>query len=224
MNKLEFQLQSHIYTFKKNSQAFTRYLSDSLINQDERIIEKTYDPDIQFRLDLKILFSTENGKEEKYYNLKLPHIISNSILISSFSLFEYYFKRLANTVRIRWPKNNSYNCKWKNINYYKDTIYNITKYNYDSLNGFWGEINSARKIRNLLVHHGSTVRMDVNKKIKDQPDYRHLKNHKKINLSDETGYFTITDPSIIDDFFHNANKYLDGVYEIIQKNDFGRVE
>ncbi|MDR9409147.1 MAG: hypothetical protein RI573_09910 [Balneolaceae bacterium] len=91
------------------------------------------------------------------------------------------------------------------------------------LNGYWGEINSVRKIRNLIVHHGSTVRKDMNKIIKRQPDYKLLKNYKKINLSEETGYFTITDPSIIDDFFYNANTYLDGLYEIIRENNFGKM-
>lgn len=220
MTKLEFQVKSHIYTFKKNSQLFTKYLYNSLADQDENISEKSYDPEVQFLQDLKILFSTEDEKEEEYYRLKLPHLINNSTIISSFSLFEYYFKKLANSVRIHWPNKTSYDCKWRNIDDYQNTIYHVTKYNFDYLNGYWGEISSTRKIRNLIVHHGSTIRKDVKRNIKDQPDYQHLKCHNKINLSEETGYFTIKDSSIVDDFFDNANKYLFGIYEIFQENKF----
>jgi|GEM_PF-6950217 len=222
MSKLEFQVKSHVYTFQKNSQVFTKYLYNSLDDQEEIISEKSYDPETQFQQDLKIRFSNEDKKEEEYYKHKLPHIINNSTIISSFSLFEYYFKKLANSVRIRWPKKSSYDCKWRRIDDYKNTIYDITKYNYDNLNGYWGEINSVRKIRNLIVHHGSTVRKEVDRRIKDQPDYQLLKNHNKINLSEETGYFTIKDSSIVNDFFDNANKYLFGIYNIFQENKFGK--
>lgn len=228
MNKqiFKFQIESHISLFHNKSMHLSKYLEDFINGQDDLKFKNHLDPNYQYQQDIKMIFekSEELKREEKIFKSKLPQIVNNAIIVSSFSLFEYCYKKLANTVWIHWENKGTKNIEWNSIDDYKTTIYNITNYNFNHLEGYWGKICSFRRIRNLIVHHGSTVRRNVRKRIEKQPDYDHLKKHKKIKLSEETGYFTIRDPSIVNDFFDNANKYLKGISKIFNENVYPNIK
>ncbi len=161
---------------------FSECLEHEQRDEPEIVIEKNYGS-VEINKELfDSLFSLgENLKNASYYNPLL--ILANSYF--EFGLIEYC--RLLDNYKKEGKKIEKY--KETGINKAKVFLMNAFDINLESdIN--WDEINKYRRLRNLIVHHGSNIIRKPNKSIEEQPDYQIISSMTDIDIT-SAGYVFI---------------------------------
>lgn len=82
----------------------------------------------------------------------------------------------------------------------------------DKLKNNWAEIQNYQKIRNAIVHDNSSIMKKKGVKLQQQPLYNYVKNHKSLNLNEQTGIVTIVDNNYLIEFCELIENYLYQIY------------
>lgn len=211
--------------------AYYQILLDAKFDPIKSYLERSTEMIEKVNLEMKIKVDNWNAENRSYINVpegieqyfeeisttgQLKPILYNSILLSTYSMFEYEFLNLClDCHRVE-------NCKLSpkdingnsDIDQYRRFITKLLEVNLDSLNTYWQAIQKYRKIRNSFTHKNGVFnepKKDMLKFINDADGIR-FDSEKKLIVIESTNF--------LKNFVDLAKDYLLGVAnEIVdQKN------
>jgi hypothetical protein len=158
-------------------------------------------------------FATDYG----IYDSKYVELANNSMLITSYSLFENQLKDIRDMVEksllvkaATYTKSSgSYAEKLKN------EIYTITGLDFSSLDNIYAKIDEHRLIRNIIVHNGANLLDAPGIPLVSQDNYSLINSKAEISINAVSGDFYIRDKKLVNDFLDLVENYLTGLVGIL---------
>lgn len=209
--KISFDLELTNKIYKTNLASLISVSRDSVVAQEK---------DYQDLID-----EISKGRVDEGLSDKLSHysnidwILLNSILLSSFSIFEHHVFALCRIVEDR--SNNRIQIEdlsgrgiFKFCNYL--FLIGLIK-NADKTNKAWQEIIYFQKVRNLIAHNGGIMISDLTKKLENHECYNFLRKHNVI-MAGKMGHIRIRDISFIEVFRDLTSEISDKLTNEIAEN------
>ena len=136
-----------------------------------------------------ILDSMDNDEFIKFQSLleNLNNLVYfNSLILVSFSTFEYSFKILCKTVNDLICPTIEFKEPYSGvINHCKDYLCNKTKvidFSQDELDNIYCRIKNVNKLRNLITHHNGNLMKGNSKLLSDNQDYNIFKEDNRLSI------------------------------------------
>ncbi|HXD92530.1 MAG TPA: hypothetical protein VNX01_04915 [Bacteroidia bacterium] len=202
--------------------AFRDYILKSIesIKDVQTEFEKDWKNDIVRDLDEEdeFIFRYEEEIEiNKTFKL-IPHIAFSSLYISISSLFESSIKNACKStshlpLALKW-RDMAGNSDFEKV---RSFLSKVALVDLNPINEPWAKVMSYYKLRNRIVHHGSKVDVDNNKKIIDK-DLQGLftKYNSSLSLQGEED-FLVTDSQILLEYLEAIKEIITGLYKILQE-------
>ncbi len=188
----------------------------SYLNEfDQYLTEKSLETDI------KIKEWQQSEKEKKYsgidyyfdelinYNSSFKQLKIESTFLSSYSLFEFYFKSFTKLYKDYFELKISVEDLGGSNYINKSKLYleKVIELNLEKLNSQWNEITKYQKIRNKIVHNNG--KMNEN----DEKLVIQLCRIDGISI-EKSGTINITDKIFIISFWDLFNEYIEGIIKL----------
>lgn len=199
----------------ENIQSFIEEISD-YISERQSDIEKSYDSamsEIQSNEDEGFDPAFVYDDDIHKYNEVFPKHYFNPLLLSIYSLFENWLKRLCDLDSKRGFSNVKVN-DLAGSNYIEKSrkyLKVVADLNMDDTEKDWQKIKDIQKVRNAIAHNDSNIKTDKNKELEKQDLYTILKNDNRIKLNDSIGSFYIKDKEYLYDVIELITRYLNFV-------------
>lgn len=200
--KISFDLDLTNKIFKSNMLSLINVSKDSIEEQ-----RKQYEVLIE-NLSNKTADNDWFDKSSHYANIEW--ILLNSILLSSFSFFEYHVFALCRIVEDRVEsKIQLDDISGKGIFKFCNYLFLVGDINSaNKANREWQEIIFFQKVRNLLAHNGGIMLSDTTKKLENHACYNFLKKCDVI-MAGSLGHIRIRNTSFNDAFQRLTAKLSD---------------
>jgi len=136
--------------------------------------------------------------------------ISNSLLVSAYSFLESSLNLLCRYVNnILKPKKRL--PRFRNLSLPTCKKYFKKEIDIDLEQGpYYTELDTIRKIRNLIVHNNSNIRTYEGRPVEGQNDYELFNEMKSLDVT-RTGYIFITNMTLIENFIDQSIEFLEYV-------------
>ncbi len=190
-------------------------IKDYLTELDEYLKKRTIE------IQNKIIEWQNSKKEEKYsgidyyiddltnYNSNFKKLKLESTFLSSYSLFEHFFKSFTEIYKEYYElqlavddlNGNNY------INKSKRYLEKVINLNLESLNPNWKEITNFQRIRNKIVHNNGQFNL------KEKETINELSKMNGIEIN-AFGLITLTDKEFILNFWKVFDKYISGIIKL----------
>lgn len=191
--KLSFDLELTNKIFKANLASLIAVSRDSIVAQESNF---------QIYIDkLSNLSLEEDWQEKLAHYSNIDWILLNSILLSSFSIFEHHVFALCSIVEERSNSRIKIeDLSGRGIFKYCNYLFLIGQIqNADKTNKAWQEIIYFQKVRNLIAHNGGVMLTNPTLKLENHECYNFLRKHNVI-MAGKIGHIRIKDISFIEVF------------------------
>lgn len=163
-----------------------------------------------------------HSEQYEMYDSKYVELANNGALVNAYSFFEYQLKGIhRNLDRFVVNKKGTHK-KLSQLSYAENLqmgISAITGLDLSPLDTTWKKLDKYRKIRNLIVHNGSSVNEEeYSLSSKKNIDNRNLvSSFPEIRLDNSNGDFYIIDEKLIVDYLDLVAAYFKGLLGILNK-------
>jgi|GEM_PF-6861113 hypothetical protein len=200
--------------------AFRDYIfkSEKSIKEIQTEFEKFWEKEVADNPDgaddLHFHYEEEINKTFKL----IPHIAFSSLYISISSLYESSIKKACQSLShlpldLKW-KDMAGNSDFEKVRAFLSKVVLV---DLNPLNQPWAKVMSYYKLRNRMVHHGSKIEVNDNKKIEDNSLSALFTQYNSSLSLEGWGDFLVTDSQILFDYLEVIKEFITGLYKILQE-------
>lgn len=188
------------------------------IVEKENDFQRFYDPKKYIIIDCDDV--VEFAKYQSTIRGLNNFIYYNSLILTSYSVFEYSLKQICNFIDkhfalpekfIDKPRDVLGNC----IRYIKRT--QLGDFNNKQFDKIYMQIKKVNKLRNLIAHYNGNLIMDKSKPLKNQPNYNLFISDKRLKTIDN-GQVYIDNDEYISSFVSESERFLNMIILQLKKN------
>lgn len=162
------------------------------------------------------------SEQHSLYGYKYSVLTNNGSFVSSYSFFEYQLKEILRVLKKHTKNSNGIFKSDKSLCYTLNLINEISTISgldFSSLKPLWGEIDSCRKIRNVITHNGANLIEKEGVSLQNQQNYKLINSKTHLEINTENGDFYISDKAFVLNFIDCIHKYLKQNIIILEKMD-----
>ena len=143
------------------------------------------------------------------------YIYYNSLILSSYSVFEHSLKLICNFINDHFALSEKFidnhrDILGNSINYIKRTQF--VDFNEKEIDRNYMHIKNVNKLRNLIAHHNGNLFKDKSKSLENQPNYNLYKSDKRLIII-SNGQLYIDDSDYISSFVEKSEIFLSLIVE-----------
>jgi hypothetical protein len=200
---------SHIFgDISDQVNEFAKKIEDRNNAEPEIEIEENYG---ESELDTKLgesLAKLSNNLENRFY--------FNTLIIYIYSFFDYSLVELCKLLDYYQIKEQNFkDAKGKGIKKMKNYIYSIFGIDISKFKKYH-KITEIRKFRNLIIHNGANIIIDLNHPLEEQKDYNFFYQNPKFDVT-SGGYIFISDFKYIKEYLEISESFVSEILEKVKK-------